>query len=95
MAGGTDGAGVRAMTEEEWHRELELLRTPASDRKARLFAVACCRRVWDVMSDPCHRAVVEQFSILHVVSAHRLLAAVVLVPDDAEIFNLLGRLPSP
>src|SRR5437588_522811 len=52
------------MTEIEWYgcqepRELqEFLGPRASDRKFRLFAVACCRRLWDRIR-PEGRAAVE------------------------------------
>ena len=52
------------MTEQEWlactdpQKILEFSRGKASDRKLRLFAVACCRRIWDFLpTDACQRAV--------------------------------------
>jgi hypothetical protein len=45
------------MTEREWdvctdlERMLGFLKDKVSGRKMRLFAVACCRRVWDRMAD--------------------------------------------
>jgi hypothetical protein len=52
------------MTEQEWllasHTQpmLGFLRDKASDRKLRLFAVACCRRVWEFL-DAENRRMVE------------------------------------
>jgi hypothetical protein len=52
------------MTEEEWlacsdpRPMLEFLRDKASDRKLRLFACACCRRIWSfIVGDKGRRAV--------------------------------------
>src|SRR4051794_9828402 len=51
------------MTEAEWlactdpQTMLEFLRGKISERKARLFAVACCRGLWHRMGEPLRRVV--------------------------------------
>jgi hypothetical protein len=53
------------MTEAQWEattdpsRMLELLRPLASDRKLRLLACACIRRIWHLLSDEAARRKVE------------------------------------
>jgi hypothetical protein len=53
------------MTEAEWlactepKSMLEVLRGTVSDRKVRLFACACCRRVWHLLSDAQSRQTIE------------------------------------
>jgi hypothetical protein len=56
------------MTEDEWlecrepQKMLDWLRTSGklSDRRARLIAVACCRRVWHLLEEPAFRKAVER-----------------------------------
>jgi len=60
----TQGQWDGTMTEGEWnrsddlHRLLQFLEGRASDRKLRLFSLACCRRVWPHL-DQFDREVVE------------------------------------
>ncbi len=53
------------MTEREWvecadpQEILKALRGKCSNRKLRLFSCACCRRIWQFITDPGSQAIVE------------------------------------
>src|SRR4051794_10959791 len=55
------------MTEGDWNsctdprKMLDFLLAPdrATDRKLRLFAVAFCRQLWELLSEECYRQAVE------------------------------------
>src|SRR5262249_29695557 len=80
------------MTEAEWlacndpRPMLTSLRDRASDRKLRLFACACCRRIWHLLTDGRSRTAVtvaEQFSE-GAVTAQQLLEAELAAQAGAE-----------
>jgi hypothetical protein len=58
-------ARAKTMTEAEWFGStdpwsmLQFLRGRSSDRKLRLFAVACCRRIWHFFADEVCKQTVE------------------------------------
>jgi hypothetical protein len=71
------------MTEDEWWacddpmRMLDALRGRISARKLRLFGVACCRNIWDLLDDDRSRAAVavaEQYAD-GTIGRERLVAA--------------------
>lgn len=53
------------MTEQQWlasnqpHAMLDFLQGKASDRKLRLFAVACCRRIWHLLPNMIGRHAID------------------------------------
>jgi len=57
------------MTETEWPActdptpMLDFLRGKASERKLRLYGAACCRAVWDILTDGRARAAVEALEV--------------------------------
>jgi hypothetical protein len=85
-----------AMTEAEWlgctnlEKMLKFLPGKASDRKLCLFACACCRRIWHLMTDQRNRKGVEVTELLleGLASQQQLHAAMSTVGQAAaEVFN--------
>jgi hypothetical protein len=85
------------MTEAEWWAcpdpdpMLLFLRGRASDRKLRLFASACARRIWDIMEDERSRLVVELVEQTADGLANSALLRVAQRENDAFCQTLLAR----
>ncbi len=71
------------MTHAEWLAcntpvaMLTSLRSQMSERKVLLFGCACCRRIWDLLGEPCSRSAVEvaeQFADGQVGQSERIAA---------------------
>jgi hypothetical protein len=84
------------MTDHEWQTStdpgdlLAFLHPRASDRKRRLFACACCRRIWHLLTDPRSRQAVEvaeQYADGQVGDAKReeVRAAAMVVCDEQAV----------
>jgi hypothetical protein len=93
------------MTEAEWlgctdpQKMLEFLRGKAGDRPFRLFAVACCRRLWGLLVDERSRAALaaaercaeDAASREELSAALDQAEAVVLLPDGQLDLALIER----
>jgi hypothetical protein len=88
------------MTEAEWlgctdpTLILEFLRNKASDRKLRLFAVACCRRIWHLLEDERSRRAVEAAEsfaddLLSVIELRLARAAALEALNDVRAANAI------
>src|SRR5436309_3204899 len=85
------------MTEAEWlacrdpEPMLLHLRGKGSERKFRLFATACCRRIWHVMEDERSRRVVELVELSADGLANSALLRVAERENDAFCQTLLSQ----
>jgi hypothetical protein len=81
------GEGVKPVTEDQWNRctdptkMLGFLQTKCnlSERKVRLFAVACCRRIWLFLNQERSRKAVE--------AAEQFADGVISIKDLTTAFN--------
>jgi hypothetical protein len=89
------------VTEAEWLTAtdptpmLEFLEDKTSDRKLRLFAVACCRRVWSLLPDPQSRKAVEvvaRFADGEATDEERLAA---IAAADSDYYGRFGTRETP
>jgi hypothetical protein len=90
------------MTEAEWRtsddpqKMLEVLREKASDRQLRLFACACCRRIWHLLTEPYCQAVVvaERFAdgLAAAVERKQTKGPLLAASTPGGYFTLQGKL---
>jgi hypothetical protein len=86
------------MTEAQWHTctspeaILNFLTNKASERKLRLYAVGCCRRIWQQLDDRCRYAVEtaqrfadDRASEAELFSAGQAVASIARVTGDPSL----------
>ncbi len=84
------------MTQQEWlactdpQKMWEFLRGKASERKARLFAVACCRNLWHLLGEPLRKVaeVGERYADRHASEGEANEAAGLAIDQGGETNQL-------